>query len=417
MNNLKCQQLVFQYLLLFPATDKKMLPLIVYLLALQHLHTSALSKILLSSDYSLNNFNQDFDKSMRSNDHAVTPTTYEPLLQDIIENIPFVQNFPDATALQFPEQISSVNIDYGKNVIVLKFSKKPRKLSLNKEEQEKRKSLQENFMRFGKRAYEYLPTMNDFIGHYYEELPGERYDRARETIRDLRGDNFMRFGRNNNQCGNTDCRVTDDFMRFGRSNGGSVDFMRLGRRSGEDFMRFGRNPGNQGFMRFGRSPGNQDFMRFGRNPGNQDFIRFGRNPAEQDFMRSSRNSDFMRFGRSSSSPDFMRFGRNAFDLKMRDEKRSDNFMRFGRASKENFMRFGKRKTETKEQLISNQSDLNKKASNENVTETNPKDKSLKTAFDNNQELLNDNDNLMNFEVNNNPLANDQDALNADYVSE
>uniref|UniRef100_A0A1A9V2D9 Uncharacterized protein n=1 Tax=Glossina austeni TaxID=7395 RepID=A0A1A9V2D9_GLOAU len=380
-----------------------MLPLIVYLLALQHLHTSALSKILLSSDYSLNNLNQDFDKSMRSNDHSVTPTMYEPLLQNIIENVPFVQNFPDATALQFPEQISSVNIDYGKNVIVLKFSKKPRKLSLNKEEQEKRKSLQENFMRFGKRAYEYLPTMNDFIGHYYEELPGERYDRTRETVRDLRGDNFMRFGRNDNQCGNTDCRVTEDFMRFGRSNGGNVDFMRLGRRSGEDFMRFGRNPANQ------------DFMRLGRNSGNQDFMRFGRSSPDQDLMRSSRNSDFMRFGRSFSSPDFMRFGRNAFDLKLRDGKRSDNFMRFGRASNENFMRFGKRKIETKEQLISNQSDLNKKASNETVIETNPDDKSLKTAFDNNQELLNDNDNLMNFEVNNNPLADDQNALNADYV--
>ncbi|KAL9918920.1 FMRFamide related propeptide [Glossina fuscipes fuscipes] len=380
-----------------------MLPLIVYLLALQHLHTSALSKILLSSDYSLNNLNQDFDKSMRSNDHAVTPTTYEPLLQDIIENVPFVQSYPDETALQFPEQISSVNIDYGKNIIVLKFSKKPRKLSLNKEEQEKRKSLHENFMRFGKRAYEYLPTMNDFIGHYYEELPGERYDRARETVRDLRGDNFMRFGRNDNQCGKADCRVTEDFMRFGRSNGGSVDFMRLGRRSGEDFMRFGRNSGNQ------------DFMRFGRNSGNQNFMRFGRSSPDQHFIRSSRNSDFMRFGRSSSSPDFMRFGRNAFDLKIKEGKRSDNFMRFGRASNENFMRFGKRKTETKEQLISTPSDLNKKASNDTVIETNSEDKNLKTNFDNNQELLNDNENLMNFELNNNLLADDKDTLNADYV--
>ncbi|KAI9577601.1 FMRFamide neuropeptides [Glossina fuscipes] len=392
-----------------------MLPLIVYLLALQHLHTSALSKILLSSDYSLNNLNEDFDKSMRSNDHAVTPTTYEPLLQDIIENVPFVQSYPDETALQFPEQISSVNIDYGKNIIVLKFSKKPRKLSLNKEEQEKRKSFHENFMRFGKRAYEYLPTMNDFIGHYYEELPGERYDRARETVRDLRGDNFMRFGRNDNQCGKADCRVTEDFMRFGRSNGGSVDFMRLGRRSGEDFMRFGRNSGNQDFMRFGRNSGNQDFMRFGRNPGNQNFMRFGRSSPDQHFIRSSRNSDFMRFGRSSSSPDFMRFGRNAFDLKMKEGKRSDNFMRFGRASNENFVRFGKRKTETKEQLISAPSDLNKKASNDTVIETNSEDKTLKTNFDNNQELLNDNENLMNFELNNNILADDKDTLNADYV--
>uniref|UniRef100_A0A1A9WMX7 FMRFamide n=1 Tax=Glossina brevipalpis TaxID=37001 RepID=A0A1A9WMX7_9MUSC len=406
-----------------------MLPLIVYLLALQHLHMSALSKILLSSEYALNNLNEGFDKPLRNADNSITPTTYDPSFQDIIENIPLIQNFPDETALQFPQQISSVNIDYAKNVIVLKFSKKPKKLSLSKEEQEKHKMLQENFMRFGKRAYDYLPSPNDFIRRYYEELPGERYDGTRETMRDLRGDNFMRFGRSNNRCENSDCHRSEDFMRFGRNNGNSVDFMRLGRSSsGEDFMRFGRNPANQDFMRFGRNPANQDFMRFGRNPANQDFMRFGRNPANQDFMRFGRSSsdddfmslnnnrDFMRFGRSSSSPDFMRFGRNALDLKMRNGKRSDNFMRFGRSSNsfnENFMRFGKRQTEAKQQqFASNQSELNKKESNETIVERNPGSKPM---YDKSEDELKNDDNLMNLELNNNPLIDGNNELNADYV--
>ncbi|BFG04513.1 FMRFamide-related peptides [Drosophila madeirensis] len=222
----------------------------------------------------------------------------------------------EQTELEFRYPISAIGIDYARNSVILRFQKHGRRqrLKLDPELEAKRRSLQDNFMHFGKRQVEQMPPAESY-GSDGEGGVGKR-------------SGMDRYGRDPKQ----------DFMRFGRDP--KQDFMRFGRDPKEDFMRFGRTPSD--FMRFGRTP--SDFMRFGRTP--SDFMRFGRTPS--DFMRFGRTpSDFMRFGRSpheelrSPKQDFMRFGR------------PDNFMRFGRSASappeferygkmdSNFMRFGK----------------------------------------------------------------------------
>lgn len=249
---------------------------------------------------------------------------------DLVDDVPFIITDEDTTEVKFRQPIESVNIDYDRNAILAKFyTNNGKSMAKDADADKKQKSLQDNFMRFGKKSYEEYPSANALDEGFLDKNPRMRLERSQQTARDARGDNFMRFGRS--------IDTKNDFMRFGR---GSNDFMRFGRAAaGDNFMRFGRTP-SQDFMRFGRTP-KQDFMRFGRQP-SQDFMRFGRS-ASQNFMRfgPQPSQDFMRFGRSPSQ-DFMRFGRIPSQDFMRfGRSHSQDFMRFGRAGQDNFMRFGR----------------------------------------------------------------------------
>ncbi|XP_068146172.1 FMRFamide-related peptides [Drosophila tropicalis] len=229
--------------------------------------------------------------------------TSVPVLADngLIDSL--LDEKPEQTELEFRYPISAIGIDYGKNSVVLRFQKNARKqrYKFDPEMEAKRKSLQDNFMHFGKRQPEQLPLEPQGNAYYEPEVKRSPMDRyGRDPKQD-----FMRFGRDPKQ----------DFMRFGRDP--KQDFMRFGR-DPKDFMRFGRTPSD--FMRFGRTP--SDFMRFGRA---DNFMRFGRSPHEelrspkQDFMRFGRPDNFMRFGRSAP-PDFEHYG-----------KMDSNFIRFGKS--------------------------------------------------------------------------------------
>lgn len=298
-------------------------PILVFFLYILQLQATIRSEIIESPNEHLNTISDTDDADLNESDS--NERTKNP------QKLPFVQTGVDPTEVEFRYPIASLNIDYSKNLIILKF----RKSKADEEEERRRKAFNENFMRFGrsnadfmrlgrdaadfmrfgrspsdfmrfgKRALEQVPKVNsldhDYITNYDTNAgSGRRIERSQEGIRDSRGDNFMRFG-----------RPADDFMRFGRSD----DFLRFGRASG-DFMRFGRNP--------------SDFMRFGRNSKN-DFMRFGRTPKEQ----RGNNQDFMRFGRPDN---FMRFGRTAATA--RQPTVTPNFMRFSKPD-QNFMRFGK----------------------------------------------------------------------------
>ncbi|ALC40559.1 Fmrf [Drosophila busckii] len=173
---------------------------------------------------------------------------------------------PEQAELEFRYPISAIGVDYGKNSVILRFQKHARKqrFKYDPELDEKRRSLQDNFMHFGKRQAEQLPLTSD--ASYYD-----RYGRDPKQ-------DFMRFG-----------RAPSDFMRFGRA---PSDFMRFGR--SDNYMRFGRNL----HMEELRSP-KQDFMRFGR-PDN--FMRFGRSATPSNFERNGKmDPNFMRFGKSLQS--------------------------------------------------------------------------------------------------------------------
>ncbi|XP_016969629.1 FMRFamide-related peptides [Drosophila rhopaloa] len=291
---------------------------LMFLLALYQMQSAIHSEIIETPNYGGN--------SLQEADSEVSP----PQDNDLVDAL--LSNDQGARAeLEFRHPISVIGIDYSKNAVLLRFQKHSRRprYKFDPELEAKRRSVQDNFMHFGKRQAEQLPPEGSYGGSG-ELLEGmakrstmDRY--GREPKQD-----FMRFGRDPGQ----------DFMRFGRDPG--QDFMRFGRDPKQDFMRFGRDP-KQDFMRFGRDP-KQDFMRFGRDP-KQDFMRFGRSPAE-DFMRFGRSpaEDFMRFGRSDN---FMRFGRSPHE-ELRSPKqdfmrfgRPDNFMRFGRSAPQDFVRSGK----------------------------------------------------------------------------
>ncbi|XP_055380077.1 FMRFamide neuropeptides [Condylostylus longicornis] len=201
-----------------------------------------------------------------------------------------------------------------------------------------------NLMRFGKRQLETSKDQRPMDS----SKSSSRYSRSSSTSRDSRGDNFMRFGRSNN----------NNLMRFGRAT--TNNMMRFGR-SNNNLMRFGRS--NSNLMRFGRS--NSNLMRFGRS--NSNLMRFGRtDPTSRtdSFIRFGRNSNnLMRFGRNDPGrmDGFIRFGRNANNL-MRFGRNDRNFMRFGKLD-QNFMRFGKR-----DEIFSGShldSDINNNKTNDN----------------------------------------------------
>ncbi|XP_011186230.2 FMRFamide-related peptides [Zeugodacus cucurbitae] len=341
-------------------------PLLVFFLYMLQLQATIRSEIIESPNEHLNTISDTDDADLNESESSEhTENT---------EKLPFLQTGRDPTEVEFRYPIASLNIDYSKNLIILKF----RKSKSDEEEERRRKSFNENFMRFGradadfmrlgrspdfmrfgrdaadfmrfgrspsdfmrlgrspsdfmrfgrsasdfmrlgKRSLEQVPKVNsldhDYMMNYDKGADsGRRIERSQEGIRDSRGDNFMRFGRRD-----------DDFLRFGRS---ANDFLRFGRASG-DFMRFGRNPSD--FMRFGRGNSN-DFMRFGRNPKN-DFMRFGRTQKE----RRGNSQDFMRFGRPDN---FMRFGRTP-SATAKQATVAPNFIRYTKPD-QNFMRFGKR---------------------------------------------------------------------------
>ncbi|KAH8407739.1 hypothetical protein KR222_011873, partial [Zaprionus bogoriensis] len=276
---------------------------LMFLLALYQMQSAIHSEIIESPVFNENALQQ--------------PEEVRPVAEGVAELLDSEQSEqPEQTELEFRYPISAIGIDYAKNSVVLRFQKHPRKqrYKYDPDYELKRKSMQDNFMHFGKRQPEQLPAATG-AGYYEAPLKRSAMDRyGRDPKQD-----FMRFG-----------RAPADFMRFGRDP--KQDFMRFGRDPKQDFMRFGRDP-KQDFMRFGRDP-KQDFMRFGRAP--SDFMRFGRDP-KQDFMRFGRADNFMRFGRNlqfheelrSPKQDFMRFGR------------PDNFMRFGRSAPSGFERYGK----------------------------------------------------------------------------
>ncbi|KAI8117449.1 FMRFamide neuropeptide [Lucilia cuprina] len=312
-------------------------PFLVLFLALQLCYTQTLSKVVNDPQYGINSLNDKLNDYTQllpptpeySNENEEFDDDDFSIADINDDDIPSIQTIDDKMELKFRQPIEGVNIDYARNAVVLKFHKNNAKsmMKMNTLESEKKKSVQDNFIRFGKRSYEEFPLVNSLDEGFGLKNAGMRLERSHQTARDARGDNFMRFGRSAN--------TKNDFMRFGR---GGNDFMRFGRSPTQDFMRFGRAAASDNFMRFGRQA-NQDFMRFGRAAG-QDFMRFGRSPS-QDFMRFGRSpsQDFMRFGRS---PNFMRFGRTPSQDFMRFGRApSQDFMRFGRAGQDNFMRFGR----------------------------------------------------------------------------
>lgn len=276
---------------------------LMFLLALYQMQSAIHSEIIESPVFSDNALQQPEDVLVATNGGE--------------DSGQLINEGAEQTELEFRYPISAIGIDYAKNSVVLRFQKHPRKprYKYDPDLELKRKSVQDNFMHFGKRQPEQLPLAT---GPGYYESPMKRSYSMDRYGRDPKQD-FMRFG-----------RTPSDFMRFGRA---SSDFMRFGRDPKQDFMRFGRDP-KQDFMRFGRDP-KQDFMRFGRDP-KQDFMRFGRS---DNFMRFGRNmqqheelrspkQDFMRFGRPDN---FMRFGRSTPNEFERDNKMDSNFMRFGKS--------------------------------------------------------------------------------------
>ena len=211
------------------------------------------------------------------------------------------------------DPLSSINIDYTNNAVILHFRRTSRFSNDGGNGVEpKRRALDNNFMRFGRAGGGDLMRFGKRqLEAYGNSVPanevGDRYERSNNggssSQRDSRGDSFMRFGRSAD--GSDVSGNSANMMRFGRP---------------DNLMRFGR-PDN--LMRFGRS---DSLMRFGR-PDN--LMRFGR--ADKNFMRFGRPENFMRFGRTS--PSLMRFGRT-----------DKNFMRFGKLD-QNFMRFGKRSSD------------------------------------------------------------------------
>ncbi|XP_032590521.1 FMRFamide-related peptides isoform X2 [Drosophila grimshawi] len=363
---------------------------LMFLLALYQMQSAIYSEIIDTPNYTDNALNELEDSST------------EPLPavdNDMLDAMMMMNEKPDQTELELRLPISNIGFDYGKNSMVLRLQKNARKpqLKYDPDYEQKRKSLRDNFMHFGKRQAEQLPQPTG--PGYYEMSKRSAMDRyGREPKQDFMRfgrtpSDFMRFGRAPSDFMRFGRDPKQDFMRFGRDP--KQDFMRFGRDPKQDFMRFGRDP-KQDFMRFGRDP-KQDFMRFGRDP-KQDFMRFGRDP-KQDFMRFGRADDFMRFGRNvnyheeqrSSKPDFMRFGR------------PDNFMRFGRSPPteferngkmdSNFMRFGKRSpgdgaagtesNQTKAQLQQNKitADGGKQEQQQPSDDSNTVDKTITMLFD------------------------------------
>ncbi|XP_052842780.1 FMRFamide-related peptides isoform X2 [Drosophila gunungcola] len=272
---------------------------LMFLLALYQMQSAIHSEIIDTPTYGGNALLQEADSE-------ASPA--QDSINDLVDAHLSSNDQGERAELEFRHPISVIGIDYTKNAVLLRFQKHSRRprYKFDPELEAKRRSVQDNFMHFGKRQAEQLPPEGTYGGS------GEQEGMAKRSSMD-------RYGRDPKQ----------DFMRFGRDP--KQDFMRFGRDPKQDFMRFGRDP-KQDFMRFGRDP-KQDFMRFGRTPA-EDFMRFGRTPAE-DFMRFGRSDNFMRFGRSpheelrSPKQDFMRFGR------------PDNFMRFGRSAPQDFVRSGK----------------------------------------------------------------------------
>ncbi|XP_034477690.1 FMRFamide-related peptides [Drosophila innubila] len=295
---------------------------LMFLLALYQMQSAIHSEIIEAPNYG--------DNALMETTQDTNNNNNENELLDAL-----MDEKPEQTELEFRYPISAIGIDYAKNSVVLRFQKHARKqrYKYDPDYEMKRKSLQDNFMHFGKRQAEQLPQATG--NGYYETVKRAAMDR---------------YGRNPSQ----------------------------------DFMRFGRAPSD--FMRFGRAP--SDFMRFGRDP-KQDFMRFGRNP-QQDFMRFGRPDNFMRFGRSMHSPeelrspkqDFMRFGR------------PDNFMRFGRSTPteferagkmdSNFMRFGKSVHGEEAGLSSSESNQTKatEGKQQPSDDSNPTDKAITMLFQN-----------------------------------
>ncbi|XP_037947929.1 FMRFamide-related peptides-like [Teleopsis dalmanni] len=342
-----------------------MLHLLIFLLSIYQLQSFSFSEIIDNPKSNVLDESDDYNS-------LLTPEIpFDPLdSSESVEesNVPIIKSARDQTEVAFLQPISAVNIDYAKNSIILKFRKDRPKLRMKllSEEAEKRRALENNFMRFGrtpnadfmrfgrnpadfmrfgKRQIEEYPTANSHESKNYKE-GNERAERS--TQRDSRGDNFMRFGR----------VPTTDFIRFGRN---PADFMRFGRSGADNFMRLGRNPA--------------DFMRFGRNP-KQNFIRFGRNQKsyiDKNFMRYGRPDNFMRFGRTPPEP----------------ADNSANFMRFGKMD-QNFMRFGKsvntpdNSNNTKVMLQKNEikeaAKILHQADKSAIDETNPMDKAISVLF-------------------------------------
>lgn len=186
----------------------------------------------------------------------------------------------------------------------------------------RRSAVDKNFIRFGR-------SMD-----YFHEKPKEKNLMSFARVSRAAKDNFMRFGRNDEELFSTPTAESTVSGTGGRGD----NFMRFGRK--DNFMRFGRK---DNFMRFGRK---DNFMRFGR-----DYLR----PSRKDnFMRFGRPDNFMRFGRKDN---FMRFGRDpSRNAELKDDsykKSKSSFVRFGKSPKneDGFIRFGRSEPEEDELKI------------------------------------------------------------------
>ncbi|XP_064543751.1 FMRFamide-related peptides [Drosophila montana] len=296
---------------------------LMFLLALYQMQSAIHSEIIETPS----SYNENLLLEAAEEPNSRAATAESDLLDGLMSTDPN-PNAEQQTELEFRYPISAIGIDYAKNSVVLRFQKQARKQNFkyDPDYEMKRKSLQDNFMHFGKRQAEQLPQATG--PGYYEAVKRAAMDR---------------YGRDPKQ----------DFMRFGRAP--------------SDFMRFGRAPSD--FMRFGRDP-SQDFMRFGRS---DNFMRFGRNLNFHEELRSPKQ-DFMRFGRPDN---FMRFGRSAPTEFERNGKMDSNFMRFGKRS-------GGPAKLTKAQL-----QLNKLTTADGkqqpADESNPTDKAISMLFNKHQQ--------------------------------
>ncbi|XP_022912824.1 FMRFamide neuropeptides [Onthophagus taurus] len=138
------------------------------------------------------------------------------------------------------------------------------------------------------------------------------------NIRRVLDNNSIRFGRRSD--------LPPLFNRYQYDDDEDDDIQTRTQRAGLNHLRFGKS-GNNNFLRFGRNQNDTSGVdsRIQRG-GNSNFFRFGRR-FNDNHMRFGRTDNYMRFGRGQN---FMRFGRTLSTKRSDNKRPTDNFMRFGR---------------------------------------------------------------------------------------
>lgn len=303
-----------------------MAQLLILVLWLYQLNSITFSEPLYSAD-----LNAENDNYLDTSDPETDFNSFPIYGTDII---PMISSNEEETQIKYDYPLSALSIDYNKNSIVLHFKKSKiiirHKNKYDQEKEEKRRSLDQNFMRFGR-------------------------------SRDGSGD-FMRFGKRQaefyRQPKFSDQSMTNLLARLQvQSHGPGLtrEIRSDNGRNGQNFMRLGRAAAD--FMRFGRKPNengaNVNFKHFLRLRPNSNWVPLSRTIADpiKLYSRARRASSFMRFGRGPPLSD------------------TSNFMRFGKSG-QSFMRFGRRENVTK-RLMKSKTKIN---------ETPPSDKAIEDNF-------------------------------------